>query len=194
MGWGLRETYGIMRKKGDKQMSHLRQALHMPLTLPVMQRPRTGRKPAATGEGRAEKGTGRGARRLALCGPGSLSSLSGRLGPLGPGRASTLRVAQNERSKLRPGAEFPGLAGDEQRLPPSRSPDLRPAPRRRTWDRWTTAPHSRPAAPALGGRGAPAWLGAPTSGATDAPRLPARPPARLPVHPLARPRPLASLT
>lgn len=171
-------------------MSHLRRALHMPLTLPVMQWPRTGRKPAATGEGRAEKGTERGARRLALCGPGSLPSLSGRLGPLSPGQASTLRVSQNDRSKLRPGAEFPGLAGDEQRLPPSRNPDLRPAPRRRTWDRCTTAPHSRPAAPALRGRGAPAWLGAPTSGAADAPR----PPSRLPVHPLARPRPLASLT
>lgn len=59
-------------------MSHLRRALlHMPLTLPpVMRWPRTGRKQAATGEGRTEKGTGRGARRFALCGPGAARPLS----------------------------------------------------------------------------------------------------------------------
>lgn len=44
--------------KGDKQMSHLIQGLHMPLTLPVMQRLWTGRKQAVTREGRAEKGKG----------------------------------------------------------------------------------------------------------------------------------------
>lgn len=45
-------------EKGDKQMSHLIQGLHMPLTLPVMQRLWTGRKQAVTREGRAEKGKG----------------------------------------------------------------------------------------------------------------------------------------
>lgn len=126
-------------------MSHLIQALHMPLTLPVMQWPRTGRKPAATGEGRTEKGTRKGARRLALCGPGaarplSLPFRSGDSAPSAPGVYSPDR--RNNRYKLRHREEFPG------RRAASRGPDLRPAPRRRTCDR-CEAPHSRPAALAL---------------------------------------------
>lgn len=76
VGWGYVRDIRNNGKEGDKQMSHLIQALHMPLTLPVMQWPRTGRKPAATGEGRTEKGTRKGARRFALCGLGAARPLS----------------------------------------------------------------------------------------------------------------------
>lgn len=41
-------------------MSHLIQGLHMPLTLPVMQRLWTGRKQAATGRGGQRKARGKG--------------------------------------------------------------------------------------------------------------------------------------
>lgn len=184
-------------------MSHLIQALHMPLTLPVMQRPRTGRKPAATGEGQAEKGTRRGARRLALCGPGtalplSLPSRSGRLGPLQP-RASTLRIAQNNRYKLRHhGAEFPGRpapsSGSHRAAAPTCAPPLGGAPVTGV----QRPARSRPAALALRGRGAPgpplpASLSVPTSEATGRPPTPAQS-VRSPARPLAGPRPLASLT
>lgn len=41
-------------------MSHFIQGLHMPLTLPMMQKLWTGRKQAATGRGGQRKGTGKG--------------------------------------------------------------------------------------------------------------------------------------
>lgn len=98
----------------------------------------------------------------------------GLIRPLKP-RAFTLPVARNNRSKLRHRGEF-GEAGGE----PQPRPAPRPAPRRRTCDR-CEAPHSRPAALALRGRGALGCRAPPLSEPpTQRPREPpaARPPAR----------------
>lgn len=93
-----------MGKKGDKQMSHFIRALHMPLTLPVMQPPRTGRKPAAGGEGRAggERDPERGAAPRPLWArPRGPSARSGCLAAPAPGRPE-------QPLQTSAGAEFPG--------------------------------------------------------------------------------------
>jgi hypothetical protein len=135
------------------------------------------------GRGGQRKGPGEGRRRLALCGPGaarplSLPSRSGRLGSFGPGRF-TLPVARNNRSKLRLGER--GVLGEAGG---SRSPDLRPAPRRRTCDR-CEAPHSRP--PLSPSEAAGPRLAAP--GLSQRPHLRGR--GTAPGRPPAGPRPLA---
>lgn len=171
-------------------MSHLIQALHMPLTLPVMQWPRTGRKQAATGEGRTEKGTRGGARRLArpLWARGRAAPQPTlRLGvtrPLQP-RALTLRLARNDPYKLRPGGEFPGRRAAT--AAPTCAPPLGGAP--------VTGARRRTRAPPLSlSEAAAPWLAAP--GLSQRPHLRGRgtAPARPPVRPPAGPRPLAALT
>jgi hypothetical protein len=107
----MRETHRRKGEKGDKQMSHLIQGLHMSLTLPVMQRLWTGRKPAATREGRAarEREGERVCGASPFVGPHSVRPFPtpGRLNPLGvtvpppQARESTLSVSEDNRYKLR---------------------------------------------------------------------------------------------